>query len=517
MASSREQRKRLINLHSSTLNSKPSGVLNLGEIAVEHSSVKDAKLYVETNGTSTSPNTLATFITEDKTKDLIASASTEVTKIIEDLTNIVLTGGSGDSIITVGVNDPNSGANTFTVTHKSGSTMSQSGFKKLSTDAYGHVTGGTDVVIGDVSGLTGFQTAVRNVETKLSVASGSGDFVTGITVNDHTITYGKANQESVSITADTNNGAFITGITTGGTRGHQLTLATGNLERTTGGTSNGNKVTDVTVNGKTITVTYGNEATLSVSTTGTGNAVTDVTVNDHAITLKKEKTFSENGHKHVGGDITGGTVGINYLPTATTVSSSSDNTTVPTSKAVQDAIDEANLYSVRYKGTTANVPSGSAKVGDEYIAASAFTISAERSGDGKAKSVEVGDYIVARTSGTTSKWDVKEKNLDGAVTTTGMTDGQIVIATGARTIKSQALSSIKVASATTSDSATTAVSAQTSNSATTLTGDYLKTVSQTAAAAGNNYTTSTVITDKAGNSTTIIGLSDYTIIDCGTY
>ena len=132
--------------------------------------------------------------------------------------------------------------NTVTISHVANKTA-QSGFKKLTTDTYGHVTGGEDVVIGDISGLQGFGDAVKGAETKLAYSSA-----------------------------------------------------------------------------------------------GTGNAVTSISVNDHTITANFGKEFSEAGHKHAGSDITSGKVGIDYLPTSTEVNSSSNNTTIPTSKAVYDAV-----------------------------------------------------------------------------------------------------------------------------------------------------------------------------------
>ena len=363
-------RKRLINLHTSTDNKKPVSELSLGEIAVEHSSVVGAKLYVETNGTNPSENTLATFITSAATVNIVNNAVDNavsgLTDIVDALTDIVITGATGDDIISATVNNPDSSANTLTITHKTGST--QSGFNKLATDSYGHVTGGTAVTIGDVSGLTGFQTAVQTVETKLSTGS-----------------------------------------------------------------------------------------------TGTGNAVTNISVNGHQITFEKSKTFSEEGHKHVGEDITGGTVGIAYLPTATTVSSFSDNSTVPTSKAVNDAIGNALTSTMEYKGATATLPSSSAKVGDTYIASSEITISADSSATGEVQKAENGDFIIARTSGTTAKWDVIQKNIDGAVTSTGMTNDQIAVATGANTLKSVAATTLKVGSATTATNLDSAPSLAVSN------------------------------------------------------
>ena len=409
-----ENRKRLINLHTSTANKKPSTKLSLGEIAVEHSSVEGAKLYVETNGTSPSESTLATFITSAATVNIVNNAVDKavsgLTDIVDALTDIVITGATGDDIITATVNNPAKSANTLTITHKTVNNT-QSGFKKLATDSYGHVTGGTAVTIGDVSGLTGFQTAVQTVETKLSTGStGTGNIVKDITVSDHTITMTKGS------------------ITSG-------------------------DVTDFA------DAVKANETKLSSGSTGSGNAVTNISVSGHQITFEKGKTFSEEGHEHVGEDITGGTVGIAYLPTATTVSSSSDDATVPTSKAVWDAIDGAITSSVNYKGAATELPSAST-TGDLYVASTQIAIPAESSATGAAVTAETGDYIIARSEG---EWDVIEKNLTGAVTSTGMTNDQIAVATGANTLKSVAATTLKVGSATTATNLDSAPSLAVSN------------------------------------------------------
>jgi len=161
--SSRTNRKTLINPHTGSINNKPVGILNLGEIGVEHSGIDSAKLYVETNSGSSTPNTIATFITENETKQYVENRISGVTEIIGELIDIVLTAGTGDDIISVTINgtSADTNPNTFSVRHKTGS--KQNGFKKLATDAYGHVTAGTDVTINDISSLSGFAEAVESI------------------------------------------------------------------------------------------------------------------------------------------------------------------------------------------------------------------------------------------------------------------------------------------------------------------------------------------------------------------
>lgn len=68
----------------------------------------------------------------------------------------------------------------------------------------------------------------------------------------------------------------------------------------------GNTVVSIAQSGadnQNITVTKGYLVS-SVTVDGTGNAVTTASVADGVLTLNKEKTFSEDGHKHVASDIT---------------------------------------------------------------------------------------------------------------------------------------------------------------------------------------------------------------------
>ena len=236
-------RKVVINVHSSE-NRAPSGsTLNYGEIAVSHSSKENAALY-----TKISDNEVAKFISEDAINSRISGYTDGkfggLAEIVQDLANLTIT----DIQATTPINATekaivaSSCGNTVTISHVADKTA-QSGFKKLTTDTYGHVTGGENVVIGDISGLNGFGDAIKGVETKLAYSSA-----------------------------------------------------------------------------------------------GTGNAVTSISVNDHTITANFGKKFSEDGHKHSGSDITSGKVGIDYLPTSKTVDSSSDDTTIPTSKAVHAAV-----------------------------------------------------------------------------------------------------------------------------------------------------------------------------------
>ena len=69
----RDNRQILVNPHSSQ-EKVPVGVLNLGEIGVQHNNVEDAALYVETVGDSESAETVAKFITEKAIDSKIENA-----------------------------------------------------------------------------------------------------------------------------------------------------------------------------------------------------------------------------------------------------------------------------------------------------------------------------------------------------------------------------------------------------------------------------------------------------------
>lgn len=240
-------RQRIINYHTSGTTAPLSDNIYYGELVVSHNSIGNTKIYTKVSNPSgdTESGKIATFIDEPQIDEKISNSVNGLVNIVQELANLTIT----DIKATTPINATEkaiiaeSCGNTVTISHVADKTQ-QSGFKKLTTDTYGHVTGGEDVVIGDISGLEGFDGAIKNAETKLVYSSA-----------------------------------------------------------------------------------------------GTGNAVTSISVDDHTITANFGKEFSENGHKHDGSDITSGKVGINFLPISTTVNSSSDDTTMPTSKAVNDAVN----------------------------------------------------------------------------------------------------------------------------------------------------------------------------------
>ena len=80
----RDNRQILVNPHSSQ-EKVPVGVLNLGEIGVQHNNVEDAALYVETVADSESASTIAKFITEKAIETKIENALDIVQMEIDSL------------------------------------------------------------------------------------------------------------------------------------------------------------------------------------------------------------------------------------------------------------------------------------------------------------------------------------------------------------------------------------------------------------------------------------------------
>ena len=87
-----------------------------------------------------------------------------VANILSALTDVVVTGITGDDIITAteGPTPATTGSNTYTITHKQALAV-PTGFNKLATDAYGHVTASAAVATEDIQAL-GFKTSAETGE-----------------------------------------------------------------------------------------------------------------------------------------------------------------------------------------------------------------------------------------------------------------------------------------------------------------------------------------------------------------
>ena len=165
-------------------------------------------------------------------------------------------------------------------------------------------------------------------------------------------------------------------------------------------------------------------ASNGVVSVNVGTASGTVAAGDHTHTTE-EIGAAASAHTHDIGDI----------PAQTKLTSV--DTEVPTGKAVIDYIEDLIVSPVNYKGaiTTGSVPaSANTKVGDLYIVQSnAINLTAAQSATGAAQTAETGDYIIARTKST---WDVVQKNLNGAVTSSvNLTADKFVLGDGNQTIK----------------------------------------------------------------------------------
>ena len=119
------------------------------------------------------------------------NALTALTKSFADLLDVTLTAGTGDDIITVTSASTDVSTNTFSVTHKTATAVT--GFNKLDTDAYGHVTAATPVAASDIKAL-GFEDSAWTEEAitdainalDSAIAATDGKYITGIAIANGT-------------------------------------------------------------------------------------------------------------------------------------------------------------------------------------------------------------------------------------------------------------------------------------------------------------------------------------------
>lgn len=214
----------------------------------------------------------------------------------------------------------------------------------------------------------------------------------------------------------------------------------------------------------------------------------------------------------------------------TTINSTSTDDEYPTAKAVYDIVNGSVATNVDYKGATSVVPATS-QAGDMYIAANAIALTAAQSATGAAATAETGDFLIARSSG---KWDIIQKNLDGAVTTTAvtLTDGNVLVGGGNHTAKvsSYTIGKSVPSTALFTDSATTETGHYTpgttaSTLGSTTAGNFLQTVildskkhviSATTATALTSFTESSISTANSGSTNTAVQSVVYGIVTGGT-
>ena len=156
--------RHISHIKSSGTTAPSASDLLYGEIAVGYKA-GDEKLYIK--------NSSGGVISFENSANVLAIA-----QLYADSGDVASV--SGDSEISVTLSEKAATGRTLTVTHASGS--AQSGFKKLESDAYGHITGGSDVALSDLTDLGAVSSAIT--------VSGTGALGGGGTLSENrTITH----------------------------------------------------------------------------------------------------------------------------------------------------------------------------------------------------------------------------------------------------------------------------------------------------------------------------------------
>lgn len=384
------RKQKLINLHSSATTTMPQE-LDYGEIAVQHTTGNGTqRLWIRTGGTDTAAtgvefvpkqyvdnavagaqktvvtggtNISVTTASSDNTTTYTVAADGLATQseldalsgsvvnfhgALSSITNVVeggivdkmITGGTGDGAITVSVTGESGtekGPNALSITHKAGTTAS--GFNKLSTDAFGHVTASTAVADSDIKGLGFYTTAETNTQITnaingldSSAAVTAGNYITGIaiangkisgitqtalpaetlnsvkvvgtalTITDKAVNIPSASTTAFGVVKISGGTSFITnanGVIKVATGTTNSTVARGDHNHDGVYVKTGDAITSVTMNGSAVEKTNGainlgtvitSETQLTSASTGTGNVVTAIGVDGHEITAIKGMT-----------------------------------------------------------------------------------------------------------------------------------------------------------------------------------------------------------------------------------
>lgn len=414
--------------------------------------------------------------------DTNASAITNTLGILSALTDVVVTGITGDDIITATPVENGTGSNSYNLTHKTATAVT--GFNKLDTDAYGHVTAATAVAASDIKAL-GFEdsawteekiaSAITALDSSISAATGkyftalaiedgklvakeegdipvlsvesagTGNVVSEITVNDHKITYQTVSVatsediEALSSATQAFSAATVAEFTelSGATQaisGYAATqiaaLSAGTIqlsadtkatiEQLSAGTIQLSADTYAAIN-QLSGYAHGEIAELSGAVQANETDIDNLsaaTLDLSAVTLTG---VSLNNTPLT---VTDHVVSVPVTVSGSGIANATDSGSVADAKAVKEYVENVLSSSVDYKGATDSVPANPVK-GDLWIASSAFTVGT--------KTVEVGDFIIYNGE----SWDVIEKNLDGAITGT-LTQDTVVLGDSVNSAKSLA-------------------------------------------------------------------------------
>lgn len=255
-------------------------------------------------------------------------------------------------------------------------------------------TNGANSGASAYTGVTQLSGAVGSLEDEVAkiavtavTVSGTGNAVVAATYSDSALTLGKGNVQAVI--------SDLATIRSNAASGMQAYNDVRSLSAATTGISQ----TLNTVSG----AAHNKITALSAATTGMGQGLSNLSAATlSAVTAKGDNYIDASVASRSAITVT------TKKPVVTDLSAAISGTgSLADAKAIKTYIDNTLSSTVTYKGATASLPSNPA-AGDMWVAASAFTAGRQ--------SVEVGDFVIARTSGTSAQWDVIEKNLDGAIT-----------------------------------------------------------------------------------------------------
>lgn len=412
--------RHISHLKSSGATAPSAADLLYGEIAVGYKAGSE-KLYIKN-----SSDQVVTF-----TDAASAIAVAELYADSGDVTSV-----TGDTEITVTLSDKAASGRTLTVTHANGS--AQSGFKKLSSDSYGHITGGSNVALSDLTGLGALSGVTSgtgiSVGTKSSGAQSISLATTGTAGTYKQVVVDAYGRVTSGNTADNNtfreikvNGtSFLASSTTtalnlsGGTNVTLTTGSTGLLTISatdttyTAATAAPPKVASASVSGTSANYarqdhTHGidlatGDANGQVKIAGTNVSVKGLGGAAYLNTGTTSSTVAAGNHTHsnmvTGSSLTANNIIVGNgnsaiknsgvsIETAVTVSSDS---VIPTSKAIATYVTEQMASALTYKGAISSNDTLKPpyKTGDVWVVSSAGTYAG--------KVCEVGDYLIANKS-----------------------------------------------------------------------------------------------------------------------
>ena len=235
--------------------------------------------------------------------DTNASAISETLAIISALTDVVVTGITGDTIITATIDEHSTGSNTYSLTHKEAKEVAL-GFNKVATDKYGHVIDYSAVTTADIQAL-GFKTSAETGE-QLSELSASvvanethiSELSAGTqhdieTLSGNVVEYVKVVSGNIeTVINELSAGTAALGDTVFSSAktytDEQIQALDSSISADTGKYFTALAIED----GKLVAKEEASIPVLASAKTGDGNVVTDIAVDDHTITFNMGLTVA---------------------------------------------------------------------------------------------------------------------------------------------------------------------------------------------------------------------------------